>query len=55
MENAEGYVFKDIENVTINNGLSGNNSGTPVRVDNDKYTVSQLYRFVKTLPRKKVE
>ena len=46
-EQAEGYVFRDIENVTIDHGLPGENTDMPEPVNDDKYTVSQLYQFVK--------
>ena len=46
-EQAEGYVFRDIENVTIDHGLPGKNADMPEPVNDDTYNVSQLYRFVK--------
>ena len=50
-EQAEGYVFRDIENVTIDRGLPGKDTDMPAPVDDDTYTISQLYRFVKGLKR----
>lgn len=52
-EQAEGHIFQDIENVTINSGLPGNNTDMPAPVDSDTYSISQLYRFVKGMPREK--
>lgn len=52
-EQAEGHIFQDIENVAINHGLPDNKADMPAPIDSDAYTVAQLYRFVKTLPRKK--
>ena len=46
-EQAEGYVFRDIENVTIDRGLPGKDTDMPAPVNDDTYTISQLYRFVK--------
>ena len=50
-EQAEGYVFRDIENVTIDHGLPGKKTDMPTSVNDDVYTISQLYRFVKGLKR----
>ena len=50
-EKAEGYVFRDIENVTINHGLPITNNSMPEPVNNDTYTISQLYQFVKGVKR----
>ena len=52
LDKAEGYVFRDIENVTINHGLPSK-TGMPEPINDDKseYTVAQLYRFVKGLNR----
>ena len=50
-ENAEGYVFRDIENVTINHSLPISKNGMPEPVNSDTYTIAQLYRFVKGLNR----
>lgn len=50
-EKAEGYVFRDIENVTINHGLPITNNGMPEPANNDTYTISQLYQFVKGVKR----
>ncbi len=50
-DKAEGYVFRDIKNVTIDHGLPSNKTGMPESVNDDKYTVSQLYRFVKGVNR----
>ena len=44
---AEGCVFRDIENVTIDHGLPSKDTDMPEPVIDDKYTVAQLYRFVK--------
>ena len=46
-EQAEGYVFRDIENVTIDRGLPGKDTDMPAPVNDDTYTISQLCRFVK--------
>ena len=51
IEQAEGYVFRDIENVTIDRGLPGKNTDMPAPVNDDRYTISQLYRFVKGVKR----
>ena len=50
-EQAEGYVFRDIENVTIDRGLPGENTDMPAPINDDTYTISQLYRFVKGVKR----
>ena len=52
-EKAEGYVFRDIENVTINHSLPTSKSDMSESVNDDGYTISQLYRFVKGLNREK--
>lgn len=52
-EQAEGHIFQDIENVTINHGLPDNKKvDMPAPIDSDIYRISKLYRFVKTLLRK---
>lgn len=48
---AEGYVFKNIENVTIDRGLPGSNTGMSSSVNSDTYTVAQLYDAVKKINR----
>jgi len=50
-DKAEGYVFQNIENVTIGHGLPEKNSGMPEPSNSDDYTVSQLYQTVKKLSR----
>ena len=50
-EQAEGYVFRDIENVTIDHGLPGENTDMPASANDDTHTISQLYRFVKGVKR----
>ena len=50
-DKAEGYVFRDIENVTIDHGLPSSQTGMPEPVYDDAYTISQLYRFVKKVNR----
>ena len=50
-EQAEGYVFRDIENVTIDRGLPGKDTDMPAPVNDDTYSISQLYRFVKGVKR----
>ena len=49
-EKAKGYVIQNIENVTIEHGQS-KNTGESEPLNDDKYTVSQLYDFVKRIPR----
>ena len=51
-DNAEGHVFKNIENVTIGRGLPGKNADMSAPVNGDTYSISQLYQFVKGLERK---
>lgn len=51
LDKAEGYVFQNIENVTIDQGLPGNKAGMPSSVNGNAYTVSQLYRTVKKIDR----
>lgn len=51
-DNAEGHVFKNIENVTIGRGLPGKNADMSASVNGDTYSISQLYQFVKGLERK---
>lgn len=48
---AEGYVFQNIENVTIDRGLPGTTTGMSSSVNDDTYTVAQLYRTVKKIDR----
>ena len=51
-DNAKAYVFRDIENVTIEHGLTNNKSaGISEPINGDTYTIAQLYRFVKGLSR----
>lgn len=50
-DSAEGYVFRDIENVTIEQGLLGNKADMSPPLDSDNYTIAQLYKFVKRLSR----
>ena len=50
-DKAEGYVFRDIKNVIVDNGLPGNKTGMPVQANDDKHTVAQLYGFVKEVNR----
>ena len=47
----EGYVFRDIENVTINHSLPTSKSDMSESVNSDVYTITQLCRFVKELNR----
>ena len=51
-EQAEGYVFRDIENITIDHGLPGKKADMPELANDDTYNVSQLYKFVKDVKRK---
>ena len=51
LNKAEGYVFKNIENVTIGRGLPGANAGMSSSVNGDTYTVAQLYDAVKRIDR----
>lgn len=51
LDKAEGYVFQNIENVTIDQGLPGNKTGMPSSVNGNTYTVAQLYRTVKKIDR----
>ena len=51
LDKAEGYVFQNIENVTVRHGLPGNNAGMPTPSGGNTYTVSQLYRTVKAVDR----
>lgn len=51
LNKAEGYVFQNIENVTIDRGLPGTNAGMSSSVNDDRYTVAQLYRTVKKIDR----
>ena len=51
-DNAEGHVFKNIENVTIDRGLPGKNTDMSASVNGDTYSISQLYQFVKGVDRK---
>lgn len=51
LNKAEGYVFKNIENVTIGRGLPGSNAGMSSSVNGDTYTVAQLYDAVKRIDR----
>ena len=51
LNKAEGYVFKNIENVTIGRGLPGANAGMSSSVNGDTYTVAQLYEAVKKIDR----
>ena len=48
---AEGYVFHNIENVTVDQGLPGINAGMPPSTNGNTYTISQLYRTVKKIDR----
>ena len=48
---SEGYVFQNIENVTIGHGLPGNNAGMPTPSNGNAYNVSQLYQAVKRIDR----
>lgn len=50
-DSAEGYVFRDIENVTIEQGLLGNKADMSPPLNSDNYTIAQLYKFVKRLSR----
>ena len=51
LNKAEGYVFQNIENVTIDRGLPGTKAGMSSSVNDDDYTVAQLYRSVKKIDR----
>ena len=51
LDKAEGYVFRNIENVTVRHGLPGNNTGMPKPSNGNIYTVSQLYDAVKKIDR----
>ena len=51
LDKAEGYVFRNIENVTIDQGLPGNKYGMSSSVNGNTYTVAQLYRTVKKIDR----
>lgn len=51
-DSIEGHVFKNIENVTIGRGLPGKNTDMSAPVNDDTYSISQLYQFVKGLERK---
>ena len=51
LDKAEGYVFQNIENVTVRHGLPGKNSGMPTPSNGNTYTVSQLYQTVKGIDR----
>ena len=51
LNKAEGYVFKNIENVTIGRGLPGTYAGMSSSVNGDTYTVAQLYDAVKKIDR----
>lgn len=48
---AEGYVFHNIENVTVDQGLPGSKAGMPPSTNGNTHTVSQLYRAVKKIDR----
>lgn len=51
LNKAEGYVFQNIENVTIDRGLPGTTAGMSSSVNDDTYTVAQLYGAVKKIDR----
>lgn len=51
LNKAEGYVFQNIENVTIDRGLPGTTAGMSSSVNDDTYTVAQLYCTVKKIDR----
>ena len=51
VEKADGHVFRNIENVTINRGLPGNNTDMSAPVNDDTYTIAQLYNTVKGISR----
>ncbi|MBE6685779.1 MAG: hypothetical protein E7591_00930 [Ruminococcaceae bacterium] len=51
LDGTEGHVFKNIENVTIEQGLPGNNTDMSPTSNGDTYTIAQLYKFVKSLDR----
>ena len=51
LDKAEGYVFQNIENVTVGHGLPGNNTGMPKPSSGNTYNVSQLYQTVKKIDR----
>ena len=48
---ADVYVFQSIENVPIDQSLPGNKADMSPPVDEDTYSVSQLYRIVKRIDR----
>lgn len=50
-DSAEGYVFHNIENVTVKQDLPGNNTGMPPSLNGNTYTVAQLYKAVKKIDR----
>ena len=52
IEAAEGYVFQNIENVTIDQGLPGDNADMSQSINDDGYNVAQMYAAVKRIPRK---
>ena len=51
LDKAEGYVFQNIENVTIDRGLPGIKTGMSSSVNDDTNTVAQLYTAVKKIAR----
>ena len=51
LDKAEGYVFQNIENVTIDRGLPGTEAGMSSSVNDDEYTIAQLHRAVKKIDR----
>ncbi len=50
-DSAEGYVFHNIENVTVEQDLPGNKTGMPPSLNSNIYTVAQLYKTVKKIDR----
>lgn len=50
-DSAEGYVFHNIENVTVEQDLPGNKTGMPPSLNSNTYTVAQLYKTVKRIDR----
>lgn len=50
-DSAEGYVFHNIENVTVEQDLPGNKTGMPPSLNSNTYTVAQLYKTVKKIDR----
>lgn len=53
MDKAEGYVFQNIENITVDQGLPGLDADMSSPVNGNTYTVSQLYNAVKNIARYK--